>query len=56
MAKTWKNPKARRWNRESTTVRRMTVRAYKTKVRQFMRQEKYDVIPLFKGTQGYVTW
>lgn len=57
MAKSWKTQKrVRFYDRESTVIRRMTVRAYKTRCKRLLHNGGYEMIPPFKRTGGWETW
>jgi hypothetical protein len=59
MARTWNDQGGRRrrnwWDRETTWARRWSVRQYRAKCRQLMREGVYE-LPAFKRTGGWITW
>jgi hypothetical protein len=44
------------WNHESTSTKRFCRRNYRAKVRQAIREGRFDLMPIRKGTQGWITW
>ncbi len=54
-----KNSTYRGWRsfgKETTIVRRITTRHYRAQCRQYMREERYDTLPRFRGTGGWISW
>jgi len=57
MSRTHKAPHRRDWwNRESTSVKRMCRRLFRAKSRQAIREGRFDLMPVMKGTEGWITW
>jgi len=56
MAKTYNSNNNVRYDRESPRNRREENRHRRAVVRQAMREGRYDSLPRFKGTEGWLTW
>ena len=56
MSRTRRRTPYRWFAKENTSFRRASVRKYKARCKQCIRDQRYDDIPLFKGTEGYLTW
>ena len=44
------------WSKESTSYRRASVRKWKAMYKQRIREGRYEEMPIFKGTEGWLTW
>jgi hypothetical protein len=57
MSRTHKAPRRGDWwNHESTSVKRMCRRLFRTRSRQAIREGRFDLMPIRKGTEGWITW
>ena len=43
------------FGKETTTYRRSSVRQWKARCRQRVREGRYDEMPILKGTEGWLT-
>ena len=44
------------WDRECATVKRLCRRLFRAKSRQALREGRFDLMPIRKGTEGWITW
>lgn len=44
------------WNHECTAVKRLCRRLFRAKSRQALREGRFDLMPIRKGTEGWITW
>jgi len=44
------------WNRESPYVKRLCRRLYRAQSKQAVREGRFDLMPIKKGTEGCITW
>lgn len=57
MSRTRKNQRRRNWwNEESTYAKWLCRRRYRAQVRQAIREGRFDLMPIKKGTEGWITW
>jgi hypothetical protein len=56
MARTVKQKPRRPMSREKTWARRMTTREHRAQCAQAVREARYDDVPRFRGTCGWVSW
>lgn len=56
MSRTKRGAPKRFQNHEEGWARKLSRRLYRTIVKRFMKQGKYDDIPPKKGTQGWMSW
>jgi hypothetical protein len=58
MARTRKDrqSKFRGYAREAQWAKRLSSRKWKAQCRRQMRREAYDMMPVQKGTEGWITW
>jgi DNA-directed RNA polymerase specialized sigma24 family protein len=59
MARSWKARKGfniQIFHKESTWARRITRRRHRARCRQAMRERRFDTMPRWRGTQGWITW
>ena len=57
MSRTRRRKSYRRWcDKEDTSHRRASVRQWRSRCRQRIRECRYDEMPIFKGTEGWLTW
>lgn len=48
--------KFRGYHREEQWAKRVSTRKWKAQCRRQMRREAFDVMPMKKGTEGWITW
>lgn len=51
-----KEPYGSPWGRESPTVKRLFRRRFRARWRQALREGRYDLMPRWRGTCGWLTW
>jgi len=44
------------WDRECAAVKRLCRRLFRAKSRQALREGRFDLMPIRKGTEGWITW
>jgi len=45
-----------RWDREGAAVKRMFRRQFRARCKAAMRRGRYDLMPRWRGTEGWLTW
>ena len=57
MSRTYNHRGYRRWwDKDSTDDRRWFRRLFRARTRQAMREGRYDCLPVWKRTEGWITW
>lgn len=58
MSRSYRNNSRRRhgWDKECPRVKRLCRRLYRAKSRQSVREGNFDLMPILKGTEGWITW
>ncbi|MFP4974141.1 hypothetical protein ACE6ED_01965 [Paenibacillus sp. CN-4] len=51
-----KGIKSVHYNKEGTTFRRWDYRRYRTRMKQLMREQKYELLRQYQKTSGWNTW
>lgn len=46
----------RLWDRESTYIKQLYRQRYRAKSKQAIREGRFDLMPIEKGTEGWLTW
>lgn len=57
MSRSYKSKSSRTgWDKESPYIKRLCRRLFRAQTRQAIRDRRFDLMPIRKGTEGWITW
>jgi hypothetical protein len=57
MSRSYKSKSSRTgWDKESPYIKRLCRRLFRAQTRQAIRDCRFDLMPIRKGTEGWITW